>query len=95
VIVLRAVRVEDGSETELGEVRLTEAGTVYSHLSTAEGGGVVGDLVSRLRSDQVPRQVKTSDYEVEAIRPSLSLRREVPRPLRPLVKAHPRKGTLQ
>jgi hypothetical protein len=78
VIVLRAVRVEDdGAETDLGEVRLTsDTGAVYSHLSTAEGGGVVGDLVSRLRE-------------------SSPLRREVPRPLRPLTKAHPRRGTLQ
>lgn len=50
MIVLRAVRVEDtGAETELGEVRLTEVGEVFSNMSTAEGHGVVSDLVERLR----------------------------------------------
>jgi hypothetical protein len=54
VIVLRAVRVEDdGSQTELGEVRLTETGAVFSHLSTLAGGGVIADLRSRL--DDTPR----------------------------------------
>lgn len=52
MIVLRAVRVEDtGAETELGEVRLTEVGVVYSHLATADGQAVVADVVERLRSD--------------------------------------------
>ena len=71
MIVLRAVRVEDtGTETELGEVRLTETGSgVYSHLSTAEGGPVIADVVERLRA-----------------------RAPV---LRPLAKAHPRRGDLQ
>ena len=50
MIVLRAVRVEDnGAETELGEVRLTEVGVVYSHMSTAAGEGVMRDLRERLR----------------------------------------------
>lgn len=50
MIVLRAVRVEDdGAETDLGEVRLTEAGAVFSHLSTLDGGGVIADLRSRLQ----------------------------------------------
>lgn len=55
MIVLRAVRVEDtGAETELGEIRMTEVGAVYSHLETAEGAGVIRDLVGRVRSEAPP-----------------------------------------
>jgi hypothetical protein len=54
VIVLRAVRVEDdGAEIELGEVRLTEVGVVYSHLSTAAGAGVIADLTNRYRAEVI------------------------------------------
>jgi hypothetical protein len=49
VIRLVATRVEDdGSETDLGEVRLTEVGAVYSHSATAEGLAIVADVVGRL-----------------------------------------------
>jgi hypothetical protein len=61
VIVLRAVRVEDNgaeTETDLGEIRMSEAGAVYSHLETADGaaGGVMRSVVDRLRvrTDAVP-----------------------------------------
>lgn len=58
MIVLRAVRVEDtGAETELGEVRMTEVGAVYSHAATADGGAVVADVVERLRTPAALRPI--------------------------------------
>jgi hypothetical protein len=54
MIVLRAVRVDadTGTETELGEVRMLEAGAgVFSYLETAEGAGVMRDVRRRLGSD--------------------------------------------
>ena len=55
MIVLRAVRVEDdGAETELGEIRLTEVGAVFAHSSTSEGGAVIADLVERQRAVYTP-----------------------------------------
>jgi hypothetical protein len=58
VIVLRAVRVEDtGEETELGEVRMLEAGAgVYSYLETPTGAGVMRDLRRRLESEPAPEE---------------------------------------
>lgn len=54
MIRIVVTRVEDdGAETELGEVRLTETGAVFSHMSTLDGGGVIADLRSRL--DDLPR----------------------------------------
>ncbi len=68
MIVLRAVRVEDsGAETELGEVRLTEVGAVFSHSSTPAGQGVVADVVERLRAD------------VPVLRPLAKVRRDTRR----------------
>lgn len=69
MIVLRAVRVEDdGAETELGEVRLTEVGAVYSHLSTAEGTGVMRDVVERLRC-ATPEALRQSRGAARELRP--------------------------
>jgi hypothetical protein len=51
MIVLRAVRVDadTGTEVELGEVRMLEAGAgVFSYLETAEGAGVMRDVRRRL-----------------------------------------------
>lgn len=54
MIRLVVTRVEDdGAVTELGEVRLTETGAVFSHMSAHSGGGVISDLRSRL--DDLPR----------------------------------------
>jgi hypothetical protein len=52
MIVLRAVRVDSdtGTEVELGEVRMLEAGAgVFSYLETAEGAGVMRDVRRRPR----------------------------------------------
>lgn len=54
MIVLRATRVEDdGAETELGEVRLVEMGSLFSYTSTSVGAGVIADLRARL-DDRAP-----------------------------------------
>lgn len=59
MIRITVTRVEDdGAETDMGEVRLVEAGAdVYSHLSTSEGGGVMTDLLERLRAN-APRPLR-------------------------------------
>ncbi len=54
MIVLRVTRTEDdGTETELGEVRMLEVGVVSSHIAKPDGVAVVSDMVERLRGGRV------------------------------------------
>jgi hypothetical protein len=65
VIVLRAVRVDSdtGTEVELGEVRMLEAGAgVFSYLETAEGAGVMRDVRRRLEGERDEIDAKQRAY---------------------------------